>query len=35
LPTKEMNIIAHKALGAQIVFQTQPSPKYDKVALQL
>jgi hexosaminidase len=29
LPAKEMNIIAHKALGAKIVFQTPPSPKYD------
>jgi hexosaminidase len=29
LPTKEMNIIAHKALGAKIKFSTKPSPKYD------
>ncbi len=35
LPSKEMNIIAHKALGAQIVFQTQPSPKYDNGSLTI
>jgi hexosaminidase len=35
LPTKEMNIIAHKALGAQIVFQTPPSPKYDNGSLTI
>jgi hexosaminidase len=35
LPIKEMNIIAHKALGAQIVFQTQPSPKYDNGSLTI
>lgn len=29
LPTKEMHIIAHKALGAKIHFSTKPSPKYD------
>jgi hypothetical protein len=29
LPTKEMYIIAHKALGAKIKFSTKPSPKYD------
>ena len=35
LPTKEMNIIAHKALGAKIVFQTPPSPKYDNGSLTI
>ena len=29
LPSKEMNIIAHKALGAKVHFITKPSPKYD------
>ncbi|TAF91211.1 MAG: beta-N-acetylhexosaminidase, partial [Flavobacteriia bacterium] len=29
LPSKEMNIIAHKALGAKVHFMTKPSPKYD------
>ncbi|MEY3727595.1 MAG: hypothetical protein RL098_1058, partial [Bacteroidota bacterium] len=29
LPSKEMIIIAHKALGAKINFITKPSPKYD------
>jgi hexosaminidase len=35
LPPKEVNIIAHKALGAQIVFQTPPSPKYDNGSLTI
>jgi hexosaminidase len=29
LPIKEINIIAHKALGAKVNFITRPSPKYD------
>lgn len=35
LPSKEMDVIAHKALGAQIVFQTPPSPKYDNGSLTI
>jgi hexosaminidase len=35
LPPKEVNIIAHKALGAQISFITNPSPKYDNGGLTI
>ena len=35
LPSKEIDVIAHKALGAQIVFQTPPSPKYDNGSLTI
>jgi hexosaminidase len=35
LPTKELNIIAHKALGAQVSFITNPSPKYDNGGLTI
>jgi hexosaminidase len=32
---KELSVIQHKALGAQIEFQTPPSPKYDNGSLTL
>lgn len=35
LPTKELNIIAHKGLGAQVKFITDPSPKYDNGGLTI
>jgi hexosaminidase len=35
LPTKELDIIAHKALGAQVSFITNPSPKYDNGGLTI
>lgn len=35
LAPKKINIIQHKALGAQIEFQTPPSPKYDNGSLTL
>ena len=35
MPLKEMDVIAHKALGAKIVFQTPPSPKYDNGSLTI
>ena len=35
MPLKEMDVIAHKALAAKIVFQTPPSPKYDNGSLTI
>jgi hexosaminidase len=35
LPTKNIEVIQHKALGAQIEFQTPPSPKYDNGSLTI
>ena len=32
---KQFEVIQHKALGAQIVFQTPPSPKYDNGSLTI
>lgn len=32
---KQLEVIQHKALGAQIVFQTPPSPKYDNGSLTI
>lgn len=35
LAPKKLEIIQHKALGAQIIFQTPPSPKYDNGSLTI
>jgi hexosaminidase len=35
LPSKEINVIAHKALGANVNFITKPSPKYDNGSLTI
>ena len=35
LAPKQLNVIQHKALGAQIVYQTPPSPKYDNGSLTI
>lgn len=35
MPTKQIEVMQHKALGAQIVFQTPPSPKYDNGSLTI
>ena len=35
MPPKQIEVIQHKALGAQIVFQTPPSPKYDNGSLTI
>ena len=32
---KQLQVIQHKALGAQIVYQTPPSPKYDNGSLSI
>lgn len=35
LAPKQLQVIQHKALGAQIVYQTSPSPKYDNGSLTI
>ncbi len=35
IPAKQINVVAHKALGAQINFQTPPNPKYDNGSLTI
>jgi hexosaminidase len=35
IPAKQIKVIAHKALGAQINFQTPPNPKYDNGSLTI
>jgi len=35
LPSKKLNVLAHKALGANINFITKPSPKYDNGSLTI
>jgi hypothetical protein len=35
LAPKQLEVIQHKALGAQIVYQTPPSPKYDNGSLTI
>ena len=35
IPAKQINVVAHKALGAQIEFQTPPNPKYDNGSLTI
>ncbi len=35
MPSKEINVIAHKALGANVKIITKPSPKYDNVTLTI
>ena len=35
IPAKQIKVIAHKALGAQINFQTLPNPKYDNGSLTI
>lgn len=35
MPPKQIEVIQHKALGAQIIFQTPPSQKYDNGSLTI
>jgi hexosaminidase len=35
IPAKQIKVIAHKALGTQINFQTPPNPKYDNGSLTI